>query len=706
MLGGYNRKVAGQKVPWSAETSEAFEKAKVAINAMPNLHLLKGAAQYKIVLRTDASNYGCGAHLVQKEKLGIKPDGTDVLGPDQTIMFVSKSFDETQKRWCVSEKECYAVWYACKKLEHLLEGETFQIETDHKNLTILDESANAKVQRWKSYLQRYDATWVYIKGETNNIADAMSRIVDIPDAEQDKITSYEDSDILASMVEAIEAMDLNQDHSEMILAMQEEDKSLRSNKRLNQEETDFILSAIRQVHNTLDGHMGVKRTTDLLNRYISMLNEEGSIPKGVNLPRLSLARRIEAVKAYIERCAICQKEEKNGEKIPTRPFTLSTYQPHECIQVDHIGPFPMDKKTGATHILVVIDTFTRWIELYPVASTGEHAAATAIADYCLRYAKPKRITTDRGSSFLGGPFTLFGQVIEVELNSSEFANDKEHVGIVERANGEVRRHLTVIMNDLALKNNWPFACKFVQRILNNSVHSSTGVAPSRLMYGRLIPSPEQTLFNDNMEEISRSEFLIEKHEVQRRTIQLIRERLMEKDELNFKKRSTNEEGFLKPSEYVLHKTMDKTKQQLNWEGPFMVTNAKGDWYELSSLTNDKQPFYAHARNIKRYRQDGQQSALEVAIKDDMGIIEKIVARKTPHQNLNATSGVLIGVTYKDYPDDIHWLPLKQVELNPLFVKYCLANSIFAWITTAAKNLHKNILEEYKSERLSIAKTAI
>ena len=117
--------------------------------------------------------------MVQKEKLGKHPDGSDMFGPDQTIMFVSKSFDETQKRWCVSEKECYGVFYACKKLEHLLEGETFQIETDHKNLTILDESANAKVQRWKDYLQRYDATWVYIKGETNNIADAMSRIVDI-----------------------------------------------------------------------------------------------------------------------------------------------------------------------------------------------------------------------------------------------------------------------------------------------------------------------------------------------------------------------------------------------------------------------------------------------------------------------------------------------------------------------------------------------
>ena len=697
LCGGYSRKVAAQRVQWTDEASAAYEKLKDSIDKMPSLHLLKGKDKYKIVLRTDASDYGCGAHLVQKERLGTNPDGSEMLGEDQTIMFVSKAFDETQKKWCVSEKECYGAWYACKKLEHLLEGETFQIETDHKNLTILDESENAKVQRWKAYLQRYDATWKYIKGETNNIADAMSRIVDIPEASQDMIMSYYDSDIIAAMMEAVEEMDVSKDHSEFLNALSEEKGSSKSNQRLNKEETEFLMAAISKVHNALEGHMGVKRTTDLLNRYLQKISEEGGIPKGVNMPRLSLARRTEAVKAYLDRCAVCQKMDDKGEKIPVRPFTLSTYAQNECIQVDHVGPFLKDEKTGATHILVVIDTFTRWTELYPVAGTGEHEAITALSDYCLRYGKPMKIMSDRASSFLGSVIRLFGKVVNVEFNSPEFANDKQQTGIVERANAEVRRHLVTIMHELSLKRNWPFACKFVQRILNNSVHSSTGIAPARLMYGSLISSPEQTLFNNNEDDISRSDFLQEKYDMQKRIIQIMRERLIEKDELNLEKRMDNQEGLLKNSEYVLHKILDKTKQQMSWQGPFMVTNAKGDWYELSSLTNDKPPFYAHARNIKRYREDGKTSALEVAYKDDIGVIEKIVAYKNPNSSFRNKNGVQIGVTYKDYPEDVHWLPLNQVENKQIFVEYCLANSIFSWISPTAKALHQTTIDEYRNK---------
>ena len=137
------------------------------------------------------------------------------------------------------------------------------------------------------------------------------------------------------------------------------------------------------------------------------------------------------------------------------------------------------------------------------------------------------------------------------------------------------------------------------------------------MYGKLISSPEQTFFNDNKEQIARSDFLQEKYEAQKQLIQYVKENLIEKDEINLARRDQNHDGLLKKSEYVLHKIMDKTKQQMSWEGPFMVTNCKGDWYELSSLTNDRPSFYSHARNIKRYRQDGRQSNLDVAYKDDI-----------------------------------------------------------------------------------------
>ena len=66
------------------------------------------------------------------------------------------------------------------------------------------------------------------------------------------------------------------------------------------------------------------------------------------------------------------------------------------------------------------------------------------------------------------------------------AGDKERTAIVERENKEVRRHLNAIMNELFMNDKWSFATKMVQRILNNTVHTSTGHAPAKLMFGKAI----------------------------------------------------------------------------------------------------------------------------------------------------------------------------------------------------------------------------
>jgi hypothetical protein len=48
-------------------------------------------------------------------------------------------------------------------------------------------------------------------------------------------------------------------------------------------------------------------------------------------------------------------------KIPIHAhgFTTSTYTPMEYLNTDFVGPFPDDG-----YVFVIIDTFTRWVELY------------------------------------------------------------------------------------------------------------------------------------------------------------------------------------------------------------------------------------------------------------------------------------------------------------------------------------------------------
>ena len=108
---------------------------------------------------------------------------------EQPLGFISKSLTDIERRWSVYEKEGYAIFYACKKWEHFLRGMHFHLFTDHKNLTFLNRPPSEKVMRWRLAIQEFDFSVAYIKGESNKVADALSRCVPSPEGqnpEEDK----------------------------------------------------------------------------------------------------------------------------------------------------------------------------------------------------------------------------------------------------------------------------------------------------------------------------------------------------------------------------------------------------------------------------------------------------------------------------------------------------------------------------------------
>jgi hypothetical protein len=717
MCGGYTTNSAKNKVVWDEESSAAFEQIKTLIQNMPTLHLKDEKGKSRIVLRTDASDYGCGAHLVQKKILGLQPDGTEILGDDQTVMFVSKAFDATQMNWCTAEKECYAVWYACTKLQYLLEGETFTIEVDHKNLTILDESANQKVQRWKSFLQRFDATWRYIKGSTNTVADGMSRIVEIPQEREKDIKTYEEKDVIVSILNEMldtmeeDACDATADDELAdgeIMALHVHKRRRKRGKEkqkrnMTSAEQEFLVTTIRKIHNALDGHMGLKRTVELLDAYLLRMTTDNEVPEGIQIDDITRIMRIMAVKDYIDHCNICQKAGPNGDRIEVKRYTRSSYVPHECIEIDHVGPFQADKSSGATHILVVIDTFSRWIELYPTKGAGEHEAALAMADYVFRYGPPKMCRSDKGSAFIGGIFAEMAKAARMELIQPKFAASHEENSIVERCNKEVRRHLNAIMNESYMKEDWSFATKMVQRLLNNSRHSVTGVEPARIIYGELIHGPAFPWKPRGAEDPEPQTWFNSKIQIQSELIRYMQLNLEYNDMINFEERTADDEElatrFLQMKEYVLYKALDrKSKATLHWTGPYQISNIKGDWYELVSLSTNEKPFFAHARQLKRYNEDPSIDTVEVAYRDDMGPFSSILGVSNPNRTQNTMKNVLIGVTYEQYPNSEYWIPIDRMLAEKLFVEYCCAHHCYSWITDVAWEKHADVMDAHGIRR--------
>ena len=70
----------------------------------------------------------------------------------------------------------------------------------------------------------------------------------------------------------------------------------------------------------------------------------------------------------------------------------------ERIGIDTIGPLPND--IGFKYIVVIIDTFTSYVELYPKQEVTAIAAADALWRHTCQFIAPLEIVTDFGLQFL------------------------------------------------------------------------------------------------------------------------------------------------------------------------------------------------------------------------------------------------------------------------------------------------------------------
>jgi transposase InsO family protein len=141
----------------------------------------------------------------------------------------------------------------------------------------------------------------------------------------------------------------------------------------------------------------------------------------------------------------------------------------EVLNIDTIGPVDRDSADNS-YILAVIDCFTRFVELYPVSDTSALPCARALLSHVCRYGTPMTIRSDRGTQFVNGIIRELLSLLQGEHEVS-LASSKEQNTIVERANGEVMRHLTAIIFDKQVSEAWSSDyLPLVQRIMNAKVH--------------------------------------------------------------------------------------------------------------------------------------------------------------------------------------------------------------------------------------------
>jgi hypothetical protein len=94
------------------------------------------------------------------------------------VAFDSMQLKDAEKNYPVHEKELLAIIRALKKWQTDLLGMEFIVYTDHRTLENFNTQKDLShcQLRWQVFMSQYDFSIVYIPGETNTVADALSRL--------------------------------------------------------------------------------------------------------------------------------------------------------------------------------------------------------------------------------------------------------------------------------------------------------------------------------------------------------------------------------------------------------------------------------------------------------------------------------------------------------------------------------------------------
>ena len=166
----------------------------------------------------------------------------------------------------------------------------------------------------------------------------------------------------------------------------------------------------------------------------------------------------------------------SSDESTKHPHQVASYNPFESLHIDHIGPLPSDNK-GNTHILVMIDAFSRWVELFPTKTTGASEAAGCTFQHFGRFGTPYVLHTDQDPAFRNELFSELSRLSKVK-HSFATAYSKEENGLVKRATQELMHHLCAMLFDTRVHDKcYHEQSSMVQRIMNTAF---TEITPPQL----------------------------------------------------------------------------------------------------------------------------------------------------------------------------------------------------------------------------------
>ena len=231
---------------------------------------------------------------------------------------------------------------------------------------------------------------------------------------------------------------------------------------------------LSQMHSSaLSGHFGVRKTKEKISQRYYWYNQK------------------QEVKDFIKNCDICASD-KPPPGNPKAPMGhLKSGAPWDTLALDYLGPFPQTKK-GNRYILVMTDTFTKYVEAIPVPNQkAEDCARVVVNDFVSRWGTPLRIHSDQGTAFESRVFNEMCRLLSVRKTRTSPRNPRGN-GQTERFNRTLLKMMRAYLS--GEQEDWDQNLGCLTGAYRATPNESTNLSPNLLSLGREIRLPVDVVY--------------------------------------------------------------------------------------------------------------------------------------------------------------------------------------------------------------------
>ncbi|PSC70867.1 Transposon Ty3-I Gag-Pol poly [Micractinium conductrix] len=200
---------------------------------------------------------------------------------------------------------------------------------------------------------------------------------------------------------------------------------------------------------------------------------------------------VETAKAWCTECPVRadMAAKKPAEKRVVHPIVAIMTLMHLAADLIDLGA------ERYRYVLVVIDVFSRYCWLYPLASKTTIGVARHLYFQFMRTQVPAKLQTDNGLEFCGKEVKELCELFNVR-HAKSMPGHPETNGCVERKNRELKNKIRALLMACPLFD-WAFHVLTVMQMVNNSPTSALGgMAPTKALFGTLPSNMNLPLLDD------------------------------------------------------------------------------------------------------------------------------------------------------------------------------------------------------------------